>query len=305
MWATNVSAKVKVIMWSIVNNLLPTFHNLQMRRLPMNNVCPFCESHDEPVEHLLRNCVFVKQLMMKLALPIVSIQVARLWKDCVVSYFATLTARNKRVLLVLYWSVWFSRNKLVHEGYHTSADESMTFVEACIRERDTLGRVLPKAILVREFYWQALPESAIKFNFDSAFNSRSGSATTGVIGRNNRGLIMATCSFPHRDVADAFIVEAHACKQVVLFAKELDFPGVIVEGDLLITIKKLNPDRADRSIIYLIVRNIKILTRSFTNISFCFVRREANNVAHMEEALEAASMAFELDRRRLSQPHIL
>ncbi|KAL4355028.1 hypothetical protein GQ457_06G021420 [Hibiscus cannabinus] len=257
--------------------------------------------------------------MRKLALPVVSTQVAGLWKDWVASYFATLTARNKRVLLVLYWSIWFSRNKVVHEGIHTSADESMTFVEAYIREQDTLGRMLPNAIPVRESYWQAPSESEIKFNFDSVFNSRSGSATTGVIGQNNRGMIMAACSFPHRDVVDAFAAEAYACKQAVLLAKDLGFLRAIIEGDSLKLIKKLISDRADRSIIYLIVHKIKILAWSFTSISFCFVRREANNAAHvlarecrgylvprywMEEAPGAATMASELDRRRLPEPHI-
>ncbi|KAK8507581.1 hypothetical protein V6N11_074043 [Hibiscus sabdariffa] len=320
MWATNVLAKVKITMWRIVNNFLPTFHNLQLRRLPVNNVCPFCQSHGETVEHLFRDCAFVKLLMWKLALPSVSIQDAGLWKDWIASFFHTLTVRNKRVLLVLYWSVWFSRNKLVHEGIHTSADESVTFIEACIREQETLGRLLPKSIPMRESYWQAPPESAIKFNFDSTFNSRSGFATTGVIGRNNRGLIMAACSFPHRKVADVFAAEAYACKQALLFAKDLGFPRVIIEGDSLTIIKKINSDSADRSSIYPIVRDIKFLTRSFTSISFRFVRREANNAAHalarecrnyldprywMEQAPEAATMASELDRSRLPQSNIL
>ncbi|KAK8527009.1 hypothetical protein V6N12_054237 [Hibiscus sabdariffa] len=256
MWATNVPAKVKITMWRIVNNFLPTFHNLQLRRLPVNNVCPFCQSHGETVEHLFRDCAFVKLLMWKLALPSVSIQDAGLWKDWIASFFHTLTVRNKRVLLVLYWSVWFSRNKLVHEGIHTSADESVRFIEACIREQETLGRLLPKSIPMR------------------------------VIGRNNRGLIMAACSFPHRNVADVFAAEAYAYK----------------------------------SSIYSIVRDIKFLTRSFTSISFRFVRREANNAAHalarecrnyldprywMEQAPEAATMASELDRSRLPQFNIL
>ncbi|KAK8602673.1 hypothetical protein V6N13_084880 [Hibiscus sabdariffa] len=239
MWATNVPAKVKITMWRIVNNFLPTFHNLQLRRLPVNNVCPFCQSHGETVEHLFRDCAFVKLLMWKLALPSVSIQDAGLWKDWIASFFHTLTVRNKRVLLVLYWSVWFSRNKLVHEGIHTSADESVRFIEACIREQETLGRLLPKSIPMR---------------------------------------------------------------------------------DSLTIIKKINSDNADRSSIYSIVRDIKFLTRSFTSISFRFVRREANNAAHalarecrnyldprywMEQAPEAATMASELDRSRLPQFNIL
>ncbi|KAK8527528.1 hypothetical protein V6N12_054735 [Hibiscus sabdariffa] len=285
MWATDVPAKVKITMWRIVNNFLPTFHNLQLRRLPVNNVCPFCQSHDETVEHLFRDCAFVKLLMWKLALPSVSIQDAGLWKDWIASFFS-----------------------------YSYSSKQKSFASALL---ETLGRLLPKSIPMRESYWQASPKSAIKFNFDSTFNSRSGSATTGVIGRNNRGLIVAACSFSHRNVADVFAAEAYACKHAVLFAKDLGFPRVIIEGDSLTIIKKINSDSADRSSIYPIVRDIKFLTWSFTSIYFCFVRREANNATHalarecrnyldprywMEQAPEAATMASELDRSRCAFP---
>ncbi|KAL4273256.1 hypothetical protein GQ457_13G013200 [Hibiscus cannabinus] len=108
MWAVNVPVKVKVTMWRIANNFLPTFHNLKIRRLPVNNICPLCQSHGETMEHLTRDCEFLKSVTSRLALPAVSAPT----------------------------SVRYSRNKLVHDGVRTSTDESTTFVEAFIQEQD-------------------------------------------------------------------------------------------------------------------------------------------------------------------------
>ncbi|KAK8481715.1 hypothetical protein V6N13_018372 [Hibiscus sabdariffa] len=199
-------------------------------------------------------------------------------------------------------------------------DESMSFIEAYIQEHDALGQMYTSSNVSHESNWQAPPEYVVKFNFDSSFDSSSRSATTGVVGQNNLGFIMAACSIPHRNVADAFVPEAYACRQAVLFAKESGFSRVIVEGDSLSVIKKLNSDEAERSTIYPIVHDIKVLSRDFSSISYCFARRGANNVAHVlaqeyrsnpgpcywvEEAPAAATVASELDRRRLAQSQTL
>ncbi|KAK8491137.1 hypothetical protein V6N12_047576 [Hibiscus sabdariffa] len=182
LWDINVPAKFKITMWRIVNNFIPTFQNLQIRRLQVTNVCPFFQSVSETIEHLMRDCVFVQQLMRKLELPAASIQVK-------VSHYR-------------------------------------------------------------------------------------------VVGRNSLVLIMASCSIQHEKVADAFMVEALACRQAVVFARELGLSRMIIEGDSLTVIKKLNSDVVDRSLICPIVHDIKILSKDFSIISLCFVRRGANKAAH-------------------------
>ncbi|KAL4298105.1 hypothetical protein GQ457_12G009180 [Hibiscus cannabinus] len=59
---------------------------------------------------------------------------------------------------------------------------------------------------------------------------------------------MAACLVSH-DVAYAFIAVALACKQAVMFARDLDFSSVIIEGGSLTVMKKLNASNSDESII--------------------------------------------------------
>ncbi|KAL4332661.1 hypothetical protein GQ457_07G043390 [Hibiscus cannabinus] len=312
LWVINVPAKVKITMWRIVNNFIPTFQNLQIRKMQVANACPFCQSTGETVEHLMRDCGFVQQLMSKLNFPATSIHVAGPWKNWVASYFAILSDRCKRILVVMYWSIWYSRNKLIHDGIKPTIEKSASFIIAFIHEQDSLERVLEGSGASGDSFWQAPPECVVKFNFDAAFSSRT--ATTGVVGRNNLGLLMASCSIQHVNVADAFVAEALACRQAVRFAKDLGFSRVVIEGDSLIVIKKLNSDAVDRSLICPIVHDIKVLSKDFNSISFCFVRRRANKAAHalarecrsfsgpcywIEEAPTATMVECELDRSRL------
>ncbi|KAK8559023.1 hypothetical protein V6N13_098621 [Hibiscus sabdariffa] len=125
---------------------------------------------------------------------------------------------------------------------------------------------------------------------------------------------MIACTTPHYHVADAFVAEALACLQAIVFAKDLRFQRIVVEGDSLKIIKKVNCNILDKSIIAPIIHDIKKAVRDLESVSFCFARREANNAVHVlaregrfegipmywiEEAPMNVVLAAELDRRRM------
>ncbi|KAK8479940.1 hypothetical protein V6N12_030476 [Hibiscus sabdariffa] len=204
LWVITVPAKVKITMWRIVNNFIPHFRRVQIRRLQVTSVCPSCQTVGETVEHLMRDCMFVQQLMRKLKLLVASIQ----------------DEGQGRPL-----REWWDETTLV-------------------------------------LSWPHVP-----------FNMRM----------------------------------------------ELGFSKVIIEGDSLTVIKKLNSNAVDRSVICPIVHNIKILSKDFSSISFCFVRRGANKATHalahecgsnhgpcywIEKAPVATMTECGLDRSRLVQVHV-
>ncbi|KAK8643999.1 hypothetical protein V6N13_013276 [Hibiscus sabdariffa] len=194
--------------------------------------------------------------------------------------YGTLVYLQRRELAVTYWAVWFSRNKLVHEGYKSSIYEVSSFITTFICEQDSIcmpnGNTRP--IVVPR--WEAPQEAAVKINFDSAFSCHSWSATSGIGARDNEGFILTACVFPHSNVSDAFVAEALACLQAVHFAKDMGFLNVTIEGDSLSVCKKLNSGSHDRSLIAPIISDIKELAVGFRDISFACVRREANKTAH-------------------------
>ncbi|MBA0860687.1 hypothetical protein Goshw_020092 [Gossypium schwendimanii] len=80
----------------------------------------------------------------------------------------------------------------------------------------------------------------------------------------------------HSNVLDAVLAEALACYQGLLFAKEMGFTKVEVEGDARVVIEKINQEENGRADLDSIIANIKAFERFFHQISVKHVRREAN-----------------------------
>ncbi|KAL4272634.1 hypothetical protein GQ457_13G013290 [Hibiscus cannabinus] len=285
LWSANFPSKIKITMWKIVNGFLPMLDNLYNRRLVVNSLCLFCQFPGETVAHLLRDCYFANQLMNSLGLAVSSRSDVEPWQRWLASYFVRLSDINKRLLMVTYWSIWFSRNKLVYDGIKTSVQEASSFITVFLREQDPVGT----------------PTHHI--------------STSGVIGRNSQGLIMAACASPHSDVTAVFVSEAITCKLSVQFPKKLGFSNVVIEQDSLTVFKKINSCAPDRSVIVSIVFDIKELSLGFHSIIFSFVSREANNTTHVlarecrsiqnlwywsEEAPVGTTATSEVDRGLLS-----
>ncbi|KAK8701739.1 hypothetical protein V6N13_020118 [Hibiscus sabdariffa] len=92
---------------------------------------------------------------------------------------------------------------------------------------------------------------------------------------------MAACTISHYHVADAFVAEALAYFQAIVFAKDLGFRRIIVEGDSLTVIQKVKCNILDKSIISPIVHDIKEVVMNLESVAFCFARCEANNVVYV------------------------
>ncbi|KAE8686346.1 hypothetical protein F3Y22_tig00111069pilonHSYRG00104 [Hibiscus syriacus] len=181
-------------------------------------------------------------------------------------------------------------------------------VDAYIREIGCFAAPIDSALTRNQAIWQAPGEGMVKFNFDSAYHAQSMEAVSGVIGRDSTGCVLVSCTVPHTFVKDAFVVEALSCFQAVTFALELGFRRVISEGDSLTVIKKLRCPIVDGSFIAPVICEINEISKAFECVSFSFVGRIANNVAHLlaregwmhseqrfwvEEASPGASVAAE------------
>ncbi|KAK8489050.1 hypothetical protein V6N11_013211 [Hibiscus sabdariffa] len=69
LWGLNPPAKCKIFFWRLLNNFLPTFANLQYKRVQVRNTCPLCESAAESTGHLLFLYPFTKQVLSLVGLP--------------------------------------------------------------------------------------------------------------------------------------------------------------------------------------------------------------------------------------------
>lgn len=54
--------KVKLFAWKLIRGRLPTKENHRKTRMRISGDCPFCDSHPEDIDHLFRQCAFIKQV---------------------------------------------------------------------------------------------------------------------------------------------------------------------------------------------------------------------------------------------------
>lgn len=108
---------------------------------------------------------------------------------------------------------------------------------------------------------------------------------------------MGSGSIRNTNVACAFLAEALACLQVLIFVKEMGSSQVVVEGDARTVIMKASKGVVDRSAIGIFMADIKLMAINFNSVLFQHVNQDANAIAH-----SIARKGFELlVRRRTSR----
>ncbi|XP_017625048.2 uncharacterized protein LOC108468690 [Gossypium arboreum] len=153
-------------------------------------------------------------------------------------------------------------------------------------------RLKSPSIPMRKQLWRPLDSGMLKLNFYASFIKESGFSFVAVLATNNEGQFMGACTYPYGDVLDAVVAEARVCERALLFAVELGWTRILLEGDSLTTIKKLNSKEEDRLILRPIINNIRVLRQQFVNVSYFFVLRMLNCVAY--------TLALEGRRRQIA-----
>ena len=189
-------------------------------------------------------------------------------------------------------AIWMRRNKLRLGEKSTPLGQIPASAFDALKEfqqlRPTHAKIPQTARAVR---WRPPPETCVKANFDSAVFSQAGLAGISIIIRNEQGLVMAALSQQIPLPTSMEMVEVLAARRALVFAKELGFDRVVVEGDSANTITSINGGLMDHSAMGHVLLDIKSLSSCFSFISFQHINREGNCVVH-KLARQAASIPF-------------
>ncbi|KAA3463976.1 reverse transcriptase [Gossypium australe] len=275
-----VPSKIRILMWKIAHNYLPTLHNLSIRRLAVNSLCPVCQSEEESVEHLFRDCPFTHQVLSGVGTPLSTHNNEISWKNWLAADFEKLNIEACKIRSIAYWAIWYNRNKLYHEGVREHVNDVIGFIKAYYSEISCIGERLRTTNESTAPVWKPPANDIIKINFDASFNRLTRCSNSGIIARNKEGLTMAACTFPWENIPNPVMAEARACLQAIIMAEEMGFQDVCIEGDALSVIRKLKAAEEDRSCISNLIKEIKGKVVNFRSVSFKYVPREANKVAH-------------------------
>ena len=120
-----------------------------------------------------------------------------------------------------------------------------------------------------------------KLNTGASYSfQQNGNTGLGMVIRDPTGVVVGSKvikGLSHMEVERA---EAIAIREGLIFALSLNFKKLLVESDSLSIINKINKDSLDLSYLGLIIKEIQQLRSSFTSVSFSFIPKQANLVAH-------------------------
>ena len=179
--------------------------------------------------------------------------------------------------------MWWERRKFVHgESTQTPFTSAMSIAALT----SNYVRATRKTSIIRQG-WKKPQEEKLMVNVDGAFDTGTGSGSTRVIIRDEKGQwIAAAHSFlPH--VIDAPMAEANALKEGLMLAQHIGCNRFIIQTDCMLVVETMNDGGFSATAATAIYDDCIILWSGFDSISIEHCNREANRVAH-----ELARKAF-------------
>ncbi|MBA0789241.1 hypothetical protein Gotri_025232 [Gossypium trilobum] len=280
LWSLNLPSKVKVTIWRLSWNYLPTKVNLQHRKLAANTSCPRCGQRAETMNHVFRECPVTVDIWRALSFQNILTNQCEDFIQWLTWAVEQLNPRQGQIFYCTLWAVWGDRNKRVHEGKVSNGKDTASFINSYIKElTDFENRDLKKGKEIRK--WMYPQSEFVKINFDGAYKETQNRSASGIVVRDSEGHVLLSYSKIHDGVSSPFAAEAIACWTAVKIGIDKGWQSLIFEGDSLAIIKRCNTKEQDRLMVGTYIYDIQKKIFGLNNISFQHTSRSANNLAHI------------------------
>ena len=285
-WKINAPGKMKIHLWRLAHDCLPTGVQLRRRQVPAKDTCVFCE-REEDVAHAHLHCQFAREVWRLVRLSF-GFQLAR--RDFVspkfwlFDYLARATELEATTLAVGCWHIWDARNdarnnQTEQHPQNTSA-KIIAYIEMIVQHcyKPKLGT---RRESNKPHRWTPPPPGEVLVNVDAALFPGRHCMAMGAVLRDNGGNCLAVASEPLVGFTSPELAEAMALRRAVEIAKERGHDRVIFASDCLSLIQRISSVSPDRSPVGSVVLDIKKMIAGFNSATFRHVNRSLNEAAHI------------------------
>ncbi|KAA3484577.1 Ribonuclease H-like superfamily protein [Gossypium australe] len=177
LWRIDLPSKIKLLIWRISWNYLPTRVNLSNRKVTNNTLCPRCGEKDETMNHLFRECPASQAVWRKLSDQVFIMLPEAEFIEWLTKVVSILLLDKCRIYCGTLWAIWGDRNSCIHNK--KKADQKLTSSER---------------------KWRHPPGQTTKINFDGAYDERKKMSASGVVVRDRNGSVLLTSTGLHSGV---------------------------------------------------------------------------------------------------------
>ncbi|XP_074289198.1 uncharacterized protein LOC141614345 [Silene latifolia] len=248
-WRTPVLPRVKVFFWQLCNDAIATKKNIAARLHLTDDTCPRCLSNVETCLHVVRDCGCVEGIWEGLSVDVLPEAGFLRVREWVEEVFRGLCERECVTFMTGCWAIWEKRNKAL-------------FDQGEWREEEVIRRT-------HELIWEM-----------ERVQSEGIGTGLGIVCRNASGSIEWCVTIQSVAGLTPELAEALAVLEGLKEARCSGHAKVEVESDCRGVIADLKARKSGRSELALIYDDIFSLCNCFDVVSFSFVSRNFNTVAH-------------------------
>ena len=287
--------KIKVFLWQLCHNSLPSRGTLLRRGIHLDPTCPACLNDIEDTDHIFLHCPKARQVWDLAAvhqwLPLFTFSSLTMSiRDHLHELACQKSPHLSRVVLLL-WSIWKSRNALIFKNdtpnsmgtllrakrswaeWKLRTSKSLTFSSRSSQPYQ-YNHHLPKTI--QFIRWQLPTGGGVKINCDGAKSPRGASA--GFVIRSWTGrMLLAGTRFLEQ--APILVAEATAVRDGIIAALEAGYRCIAVESDNQVVISAIQARIKPPWQIATTIEDIRNLSKECEDISFTHIYREGNMAA--------------------------
>ncbi|XP_050207311.1 uncharacterized protein LOC126656752 [Mercurialis annua] len=245
-WDANVPNKIKIFLWKLLWNGIPTCEALNFR-LKTEHKCPHCHQEEDRV-HLLFHCDFAAKVwfLSPLALQSRSIENTNfhnIWSK-LISEMQELDRSEESIQLFFFliWAIWKARNNKAFKEVIWTIEDTVQVAVKNVEEYQTAltlnQQILSKLGGNRQRQptcrsRSTYPDHFVRISYDGATNKEYKFGTVARVAKLANGVVQGAESNIFRGIWDPGILEFLALREAMRWAKMKGWRNVIFEGDAI------------------------------------------------------------------------
>lgn len=184
MWKLKLPPKVRIFLWRVSHNLLPTSSKIAALNPLTSSLCPKCGEADETLTYALCDCPKARNVLVHGGID--GRILSSGWTtgvDWIESMMRLLDKPAFECFVMVFWNIWNARNNMVFKG---SMDEPRVVWDRDFRIYNLYQPALiPKQ--TQQLKWSKPLSGSLKINFDAAWIDNK--AGMGFITRDEEGFV--------------------------------------------------------------------------------------------------------------------
>ncbi|XP_074293253.1 uncharacterized protein LOC141620226 [Silene latifolia] len=253
--------------------------NISKRVGSVDVACAQFKSRTETCLHVIRGCGWVDAVWEGLRVDVRGAEGYEMVRDWMEEAGREMDAKDWVMFMVRCWALWERRNKVLFEEEVWRADMVVQRVREVLWEMsDVVGTMAdPGACVVAG--WARPERGKVKINVDAGVKEGVGTSW-GIVCRDADGKMLWGATIQARVLLHPTLAEAMAILYGLQEAASRGIRRLIVEEDCEVVIEDLKKKRTGSNDIFLVYYDNLNLCRRFDDVSFSFIRRSLNKVAH-------------------------